>query len=307
MMLPKRPPRSGRDGFLYLPPYRVQGISVAGEQTAIHVPELDVAFDVGLCPKTVLTAPFIALTHAHMDHVAGLPYYFSQRLFQKMETGTCVCHEAIAGYIQTMMGGWVDLEQQHTPHNIIPLPPDGEIEIKPSIFLKGIEAIHTVPALSYAVIEHRKKLKQKYKDFPQEKLRELKRAGEEITDTIHIPLVACTGDTEVGEHLHRPEFRNANVVITECTFFDDAHKDRAKAGKHIHIDQLVDLLSVWNAEHVVITHASRRTTMEQIRKEIGDRVGVDEAHRVHVLMDHRANRERYEKQLAEANKLCNDG
>ena len=60
MMLPKRPPRSGRDGFLYLPPYRVQGISVAGEQTAIHVPELDVAFDVGLCPKTVLTAPFVA-------------------------------------------------------------------------------------------------------------------------------------------------------------------------------------------------------------------------------------------------------
>ena len=45
-MLPRRPPRSGQLGFLYIPPYRIQGISIAGEQTAAHIPELDIAFDV---------------------------------------------------------------------------------------------------------------------------------------------------------------------------------------------------------------------------------------------------------------------
>ena len=30
-MLPKPPPREGNLGFLYIPPYRVQGLSVAGE------------------------------------------------------------------------------------------------------------------------------------------------------------------------------------------------------------------------------------------------------------------------------------
>src|SRR4051812_46990205 len=34
-VLPKPPPREGTLGFLYLPPYRVQGLSVAGEETCI--------------------------------------------------------------------------------------------------------------------------------------------------------------------------------------------------------------------------------------------------------------------------------
>ena len=214
-----------------------------------------------------------------------------------MGLGTCICHEEIAGDIQAMMGGWVGLEKQCTPHNIIPIKPDGEFQIKPNILLKAIEASHTVPAMSYVVMEHRKKLLEKYIGLPQEELRELKIGGTEITQTLKIPLVACTGDTEIGSHLFRPEFTGAPVVITECTFFESDHKKRASVGKHLHVDDLGDLLQAWKAEHVVITHTSRRTTLDQIRSAIESRIGVDDYQRIHVLMDHRTNRLRYEKQL----------
>ena len=80
--IPKEPHRRPQMGFLYLPPYRVQGVSIAGEETVIQIPELDVCFDVGLVPRAALTSKYVALTHGHMDHSAGISYYFSQRNFQ---------------------------------------------------------------------------------------------------------------------------------------------------------------------------------------------------------------------------------
>ncbi len=295
-MIPKAPPRSGQVGFLYIPPYRVQGISIAGEQTVVHVPELDVAFDIGMCPRVALSARYVALSHGHMDHVGGLPYYFSQRMFQKMGVGTCVCHASLARSISAMMQSWIDLESQRTPHEIIPLEPDEQIEIKNNIFLRGIEVSHTVPALGYAVVEHRSKLKSEFSDLPQAKLRELKSSGTEITRTIEIPLVAYTGDTEMSPCLFRDEFVKAQVVICECTFFEADHQKRAKIGKHIHVQDLAKLLEVWQAETIVLIHQSRRTNLATAREAVEAIVGEEQASRLHFLMDHRTNRQRYEQQ-----------
>jgi len=302
-MLPKPPPRVGQVGFLYVPPFRVQGVSVAGEQTAVQVPELDVCFDIGLCPRVALASPHIALSHGHMDHVAGLPYYFSQRMFQRMGPGTCICHPELARAIEHMMRSWVDLEQQHTKYRIVPLAPDEEFELKNNIHLRAVEVSHTVTTLGYAVIERRSKLKPEFLDLPQETLRDLKRRGESITYTLEIPLVAYTADTEFGPFLYRPEFADAKIVIAECTFFEPDHRDRARIGKHLHLEHIAQLLSAWKAEAVVIVHASRRTNLGASKDLLIEMVGAEQAQRVHFLMDLRANRERYERQLAEVQSL----
>jgi ribonuclease Z len=297
-MLPKAPPREGQVGFLYIPPYRVQGISVAGEQTAVQVPELDITFDVGMCPRIALTSPFIALSHTHMDHLGGLPYYFSQRMFQKLGVGTVICHAAMAGPLQTMMGAWVDLERQYTQHKIVPLEHGEEFEIKNNMMLRAIEMRHTVPAMGYSVIERRSKLRDEFRDLPQERLRELKAQGTEITRTLEIPLVAYTGDTEMCPNLFRDEFATARIVISECTFFEPDQRERSSVGKHLHVEDIAKLLDVWQAEYVVLVHLSRRTHISRSRQQLLDLVGPEKAQRVLFLMDHRANRERYDQQLS---------
>lgn len=295
-MVPKPPQREGQLGFLYLPPYRVQGIAVAGEQSVIHVPELDVVFDIGLCPRAVLPAPTVALTHSHMDHIAGLPYYFSQRFFQKLGTGRCVCPMPIAEAIRTMMRSWVDLERQETPFEVVGARPGDEFELKPNIFLRALEASHGIPALGFSVIERRHKLRDDLVGQPQDRIRELRMRGEAVTRSVDIPLVAFTGDTEPGPHLLHEDIRKARIVITECTFFDSTHRDRARIGRHIHVEDLRPLLEAWEAEHVVVTHISRRTMLSFARQRLDDVAG-EKAGRVHMLMDHRTNRMRLEHQV----------
>ena len=302
-MIPKPPPREGSLGFLFIPPYRVQGFSIAGEATVVQVPELDVCFDMGMCPRAVLPSKFVAVTHGHMDHVGSLGYYCSQRRFQGMGSGTIVCHKGLAPAIRKMMAGFAELEGQSTPYELIALGQEEEIEIKNNILLRLWETEHAEHSAGYTIIERRSKLKPEFTDFPQEKLRELKDRGVEITRTLHVPLVAFIGDTPPGPPLLREDVRKAQIIVSECTFIESDHKDRAGIGKHMHISDIIEWVPVLECEKLVLVHLSRRSNIRTARKILSRALRRGDAEKVEFLMDHRANRERYERQYDEAMRL----
>lgn len=126
-------------------------VSVAGEATAIQVPELDIGFDVGQCPRFLLPSKYLAISHGHMDHTGGLAYFCSQCRFQGMGNGRIVCDGRIAPDIRKMMDGFVDLERQKTPYDLIPLKPEDQVEIKNNFFLRGSVCRPNIPVRPSAI------------------------------------------------------------------------------------------------------------------------------------------------------------
>jgi len=306
-MLPKPPPREPGLGFVYSPPLRIQGVSVAGEATAIQVPELDVCFDMGVCPRAMLASPLVALSHGHMDHIGGLAYYLSQRQFQGMGTGTIACDARIEADVRRMLEGYVGLERQRTPYELVPLEPGQAHQLKPNHLLRGFHTEHTAPSMGYAIVEHRSKLRDEYVGLPQEKLVELKRRGTEITRSFEVPLLAYTGDTLPGGHLLREDVRRARVVIAECTFFETGHRKRSRIGMHMHVDDIAEWLPLLECETLVLCHISRRTNLGEARRALEERLAPEHLARVRVLMDHRHNRQVYERQVAQAERAAAEG
>lgn len=299
-MIPKPPPREPTLGFLYFPPYRVQGISIAGEQTCVMVPELDLCFDIGNCPRASLSSKFLAISHGHMDHIGGLAYWCSQRNFQGMGPGTIVCPTALEAPIREMMAGYERLEDQKTPYEIVTLDFEESVPIKNSMELRCIELDHRVPAGGYVVIERRTKLKEEFQGLPQEKLRELKDRGTEITNKLQIPLIAYLSDTAPGQALLREDVRKAQIVIAECTFVDPDHVGRAEIGKHMHLNHITEWMPLLEGEALVLIHLSRRSNIAAAKKRLRETLPRDQADRIHFLMDYGANRKRYETQTEDA-------
>ena len=299
-MLPKPPAREPSVGFLYCPPYRVQGISIAGEATTIQVPELDVCFDMGVPLRSALAAKYVAVSHGHMDHVGGLAYYASQRRFQGMGDGTILCPDSIARPLERMMRSYHDVEGQRTPFELVPLKPEQSFEIKNNIFMRAFELEHTVPCHGYVVYEKRSKLKEEYRELSQEQLRVLRDGGTDLTNWLEVPQVAYLADTLPGGAMLREDVRTAHLVIAECTFVESEHKDRSRIGKHLHLDDIAEWLRVLECETLVLMHLSRRSNMADARRALRERVGPQQARRVEFLMDIRSNKARYERQQMDA-------
>lgn len=263
----------------------IQGFSVAGEETVVIVPTLDVCFDIGKAPEASLSANHVLLSHGHMDHAAGIAYYCSQRDFREMAPGTVLLPARLAPVLEKLLACWREFDGAHPPANIIPMEPGREYEVRRNLFAFAFATNHNAGSLGYTIIERRQKLKSEYLDLPGPEIARLRQGGEQVTYTVNMPLVTYLGDTMGGDFEQLACVRHSKILIAECTFFDQDHHDRARAGRHYHFDDLSRLLPQMHNEHIILTHLSRRTELVQARKMVDQALPEDLAKRVHFLMD----------------------
>jgi ribonuclease Z len=259
---------------LLLGQHHVIGYSVAGEESVVQIPELNVCFDIGRAPYFSLTSDIVCITHSHMDHLAGLAYYLSQRFFQGMQPGTVFVPREIERAVDSMLRAWRDVERQGTPYKLIPISAGQMYEVRRDFGIRAYQTHHGGPSLGYGLISIREKLKPELVGIPGPELVEMKKRGEEIQYRVEVPLVVYLGDTTAGTVFDEPDVQNAEILITECTFYDAEHKAKAKAGRHLHVDQFAQIVPKLKNKHIVLMHVSRRTAIRRakyvLRKLIGD-------------------------------------
>jgi len=260
------------------------GYSLAGEESVVGVPELNVCFDIGRGPSEILNIDHVLLTHGHMDHAAGIAYYFSQRNFLDNPGGTLVVPKPLVAPIHQLMDAWSQIEGHRTPYEVVGLEPGEEYPIRRGLLARSFRTLHGGPCLGYSVIEVRQKLKQEFLGLPGRELAELRRGGTQLTYDLEVPLVCYCGDTAYGKFFELPCVREARVLILECTFVEQGHRSRAQAGNHLHLDDFIRLQTELANEYILLVHLSRRTTLRSAREELKKQLAPEQFARIHFLM-----------------------
>lgn len=263
------------------------GYSVGGEETVVAVPALDVCFDIGKCPEAVLPINHVLLSHGHMDHAAGIAYYCSQRDFREMAPGTVLLPKHLAPVVEDLFDVWKRLDGSRPPGKLVGMVPGQEYEIRRNLFAFAFATNHGAGTLGYSIIERRQKLKPEYLELPGPEIARLRQAGVPVTYTLNLPLVTYLGDTMGGEWEKLACVRQSQVLITECTFFDPEHHDRARAGRHFHFDDLARILPEFQNERIIVIHVTRRTDLSLAKKKARETLKPELFAKVQFLMDRR--------------------
>jgi len=263
------------------------GYSVAGEETVVAMPQLDVCFDVGKAPDQIIPINNILLTHGHMDHAAGVAYYLSHRNFCGMSEGTIVAPEKLIGPIRQIIDAWGRLDGNKVPAKLVGVKVGDEYQIKPNLFARVFPTKHGPGSVGYAVIEKRKKLKEEFVGLTGPQIVELKKQGIEIDYPVEMPIVTYLGDTQYVDFSPLEYIKKSKILITECTFYVDEHIERAKAGRHIHINEFAQLIEKLENEYIVVIHGTQRTPIRQARRKLKETLSAEKYEKIILLMENR--------------------
>ena len=257
---------------LRTPHLLIEGSSRAGHETYFCVRELGVAMDIGRCPDLVVPMEHVFITHAHLDHSAGVAFYAAQRKLQQLGVGTIyVPAEARDGFAE-LLAVQRKLTGSELPLNIIGLGAGEEVRFGRNHLVRAHAATHRVAARAYEVIDVRHHLREEFFGKSKEELWQLRKDGVQVDEPYARSLLFYTGDTDRGILENGDALFRSEVLMIECSFVMEGHQDRAALYRHIHIDDIADFADRFENEIIVLTHFSRRYSRDDVRATVRRRL-----------------------------------
>ncbi|HEV7763426.1 MAG TPA: MBL fold metallo-hydrolase [Thermoanaerobaculia bacterium] len=267
-----------KDQFsLVTPHFTLEGRSRAGHETWFRIRDLGIAFDIGRCPDAVVSMPNVFITHAHLDHAAGIPFYAGQRHLQKLDGGTIHVPVEAANDVRELMNVQSRLTGSMTTGSmmnvsIVGVAAGEEVRCGRRHLVRGYAASHRVAARAYELIERRRHLREEFAGATSDEIARLRNEGIAIDEEHLRSVFFYTGDTDRGLLESCDALYRAEVLLIECSFITDGHQDRAVQYQHLHIDDIADFADRFENELIVLTHFSRRYTYEEIRDGVRQRL-----------------------------------
>ena len=255
-------------------PYTVRGVSIGGVYTSLAIPELSLVFDAGIAPRSAGGIDTILLSHGHADHVGALPALLGIRgLHGKTKPPRVVMPVEIVDDLQAALGALSKLQRWPLDIEAIGMAPGDEIELRGDLRVRAVRTFHPVPSLAYIIVRRVSKLRPEFRGLPGPEIAARRLAGEPMLDHEERLELAYATDTLVSVLDHSPELFSARVLVIECTFLDARKSlEAARAGCHIHLDEVIERADRFENETVVLMHCSQLYRPDEVAQILDARL-----------------------------------
>lgn len=263
----------------------IEGYSRAAVQSYWRIPELKLGFDLGGSPWAFMGTQTYFVTHPHLDHLAAIPVYVARRRMMKMDPPTIYLPEESVDNVRRLLLAWQRLDRGRMNCELIGVKPGDEIQLSREHVVTAFATKHTVPSVGYVVWDRRRKLRPDLQGLSGEEIRDRRLAGEEVTHEVRVPLVCYVGDSAPAGLDNCPAVYEAQILITEMTFFRPEHrKEKIHKFGHTHIDDLIDRADRFKNELIILSHFSTRYHDKQIQAAVEQRLPASLRERVKLWM-----------------------
>ncbi|XP_071711363.1 tRNase Z TRZ1-like [Rutidosis leptorrhynchoides] len=251
--------------------YPIEGLSIAGHETCVILPTLNLAFDIGKCPQRAISQQFVFISHGHMDHIGGLPMYVATRGLYRMSPPTIIVPAIIKESVEKLFEAHRAMDESELNHTLIGLDIGEEFYLRKDLKVKAFKTYHCIPSQGYVVYSVKQKLKPEYIGLPGDEIKKLKFSGVEITSMATSPEVAFTGDT-TSEFIidnDNGDVLKAKILIMESTYVENMMTvEHAREYGHTHLSEIISYANRFENKAILLIHFSARYQLDVIEEAI---------------------------------------